>query len=296
MNKNESNTIVLVNPRAGRGRASACLKDFRNLASAEGLQMDTWMTEYPGHARNLAAKALEEGIERLIVIGGDGTLSEVADVIAGSEISLGIVPSGTGNDIARSIGITAGRVDQAFRKIINGDTIRSDVAEELISGRRFISFAGCGFPASVAEKANSMKLLKGRMVFFVSLYAVVKEMKAFPVSLEIDGVREETVCTSVMVHNTPFTGGGLKIAPGAEIDDGYLEVVLVGEIGTLELMANFPRLYSGNHLRHPAFRMVRGRKISIVMPGRQLVSYDGETDFARELDIQVNQGAIKLIV
>lgn len=296
MNTNEQKTIVLVNPSAGRGRALNRLGDFRALASSEGLSLETWMTEYPGHARELAVRALEEGAEKLVVIGGDGTLSEVVDVLAGSEISLGIVPSGTGNDIARTVGIPVGSVRRAYRKIMNGDTIRSDVAEELVSGRRFISFAGCGFPAIVAEKANSMKFLRGRIVFFVSLYAVVTEMKAFPVSLVIDGVREETVCTSVMVHNTPYTGGGLKIAPGAAIDDGYLEVVLVGEIGSLELMKNFPRLYSGSHLRHPAFRMVKGKQISIVMPERQLVSYDGETDFAEELDIRVNQGALKLIV
>lgn len=287
---------VLVNPKAGRGRALRRLSDFEDLAIRHGLAFEIWKTEYSGHAQILAAKAVEQGIDRLVVIGGDGTISDVADRLAGRDISLGIIPGGTGNDVARSIGITSDGISQAFKKILTGDTIKVDIGYEHFSKRSFASFAGCGFPAIVAARANKMKVLKSRFVFFVSLYAVVRQMEDFPVTIDIDGDRREIICTSIMVQNTPYTGGGLKVAPGAVLDDGLLDVIIVGKIGTIELMKNFPKLYSGKHLSHPAFQVVQGRRIKIDLPDKQMVSFDGETDFTDKLDIEINSKAVKLIV
>lgn len=292
----QQKTVVLVNPRAGRGSAVKRKVEFERLALEKGIEYEIYQTEYSGHAQILAGRALEEGADLLVVIGGDGTVSDVADVLAGSPVTIGIIPGGTGNDIARSLGIETNNTPEAFRKIVNGDTILFDVGLDSVSRRRFVSFVGCGFPALVAAKANSMKYMKGRIVFFISLYAVVRKMKGMTVGLAIDGATEELFCTSIMIQNTPYTGGGLKVAPGASINDGLLDVVVVGEIGILELMKNFPRLYTGGHLSHPAFRVLRGRKISVELPERQLVSYDGETDFADRLEIEVKPGAMKLRV
>jgi len=292
----EQSIRVLVNPKAGRGKSAERLVELTELAERKGWSLEIRRTEYPGHARILAGEAREDGVPVLAVIGGDGTISDVADELTGSPVALALIPGGTGNDIARSLGISPEDIGSTFSRIEIGATIKYDVGLERVNGRRFVSFIGCGFPALVAENANRMRLLKGRMVFFISLYAMVRRMKGIPVAITVDGVREEMICTSIMVHNTPYTGGGLKIAPGALVDDGELDVVVVGEIGALELMRNFPGLYAGTHLNHPAFRLVRGKRIGIELPERQLVSYDGETGWTEKLDIEVLPGALRIIV
>lgn len=287
---------VLVNPEAGRGGSGRRLPELEKAGLRFGFSVDLRFTEYPGHARKLAAQALEEGVKQLLVMGGDGTISDVADVLSDTGVEIGIIPAGTGNDIARSLGIIPGDMKEAFGRIVKGDTISFDVGLERVSGRRFVSFVGCGFPAIVAEEANRMKFMKGRSVFFFSLYKAVTKLRGIPLALTLDGQRKEMICTSIMIQNTPFTGGGLKVAPGAEINDGFLDVVVVGEIGRLELMRNFPKLYSGRHLDHPAFQLMKGKHITVELPDNQLVSYDGETDRADRLEIEVKPGAIRLIV
>ncbi len=287
---------VLINPEAGRGKARRRLPELEAACLSYNLSLDPRFTEYPGHARKLAAQVAEEGDDLLVVMGGDGTISDAVDVLADSGVTIGIIPAGTGNDIARSLAILPGDMETAFGRIVKGDTISFDVGLERISGRRFVSFVGCGFPAMVAEEANRMKFMKGSPVFFLSLYKAVLKLRGIPLILTLDGQRKEMICTSIMIQNTPFTGGGLKVAPGAVINDGYFDVVVVGEIGRLELMRHFPKLYSGRHLDHPAFQLLRGKQSSIELPDNQLISYDGETTRADRLEIEVKPGAIRLIV
>lgn len=288
--------LVLINPEAGRGSARRKFPELEAASLKHNLSIDPRFTKHPGHARKLAAQAVEEGEKLLVVMGGDGTISEVADALADSGVTIGVIPAGTGNDIARSLGILPGDTEAAFGRIVKGDTISFDVGLEKLTGRRFVSFIGCGFPAMVAEEANKMKYMKGSPVFFLSLYKAVIKLRGIPLVLTLDGQRKEMICTSVMIQNTPFTGGGLKVAPGARINDGYFDVVVVDEIGRVELMRNFPKLYSGRHLDHPAFHLMRGKQISVELPENQLVSYDGETTSADRLEIEIKPGAIRLIV
>ncbi|MFH1965121.1 MAG: diacylglycerol kinase family protein [Acidobacteriota bacterium] len=287
---------VLINPEAGRGSAGRRFPELEAASLKHSMSIDPRFTKYPGHARKLAAQAVEEGEKLLVVMGGDGTISEVADALADSGVTIGVIPAGTGNDIARSLGILPRDTEAAFSRIVKGDTISFDVGLEKLTGRRFLSFIGCGFPAMVAEEANKMKYMKGSPVFFLSLYKAVIKLRGIPLVLTLDGQRKEMICTSIMIQNTPFTGGGLKVAPGARINDGYFDVVVVDEIGRVELMRNFPKLYSGRHLEHPAFHLMRGKQIKVELPENQLVSYDGETTSAERLEIEIKPGAIRLIV
>jgi YegS/Rv2252/BmrU family lipid kinase len=286
----------LINPKAGRGKAGRRLPELEAACRKYNYLFDPRVTKYPGHARELAIQAVEDGEKLLVVMGGDGTISDVVDVLADSGIVIGLIPAGTGNDIARSLGILPGNMEDAFGRIVKGDTISFDVGLEKGSDRRFVSFVGCGFPALVAEEANKMKFLKGRLVFFLSLYKAVINLRGIPLILTLDGQRTEMLCTSIMIQNTPFTGGGLKVAPGARINDGYFDVVAVGEIGRVELMKNFPKLYSGRHLDHPAFQLMRGKHIIVELPENQLVCYDGEITSADRLEIEIKPGAIRLII
>jgi len=287
---------VLINPKAGRGKAGRRLSELEAACRKYNYLLDPRFTKYPGHARELAIQAMEDGAKLLAVMGGDGTISDVVDVLADSGVVIGLIPAGTGNDIARSLGILPGDMEDAFGRIVKGDTISFDVGLEKGSDRRFVSFVGCGFPALVAEEANKMKFLRGRLVFFLSLYKAVINLRGIPLILTLDGQRTEMLCTSIMIQNTPFTGGGLKVAPGARINDGYFDVVAVGEIGRVELMKNFPKLYSGRHLDHPAFQLMRGKQIIVELPENQLVCYDEEITSADRLEIEIKPGAIRLIV
>ena len=120
-----------------------------------------------------------------------------------------------------------------------------------------------GFPAQVADESNRLKWLRGHLAFIVAIYKALWKMKPVAMEIELDNQILSQDCTSVLVLNTPFTGGGLQFAPDAKVDDGLFDIVVVGKIGKLDLMANFPRVYTGSHLKHPSFSLFKAASVDI---------------------------------
>ncbi len=233
------------------------------------------LTDGPGHARELAGQAVLAGARVVVVAGGDGTVGEVAEVLKGTGVSLGIVPVGTGNDLARSLGLPMGSPAGALTVIERGQTRLVDVGID--RGRVFVSVLGVGFPAAVARRANRLGRLKGAGAFTWAVYVELLRMKPFPLRISFNGGEVfEFEVTSVLVQNTASTGGGMKTAPGAEVDDGFLDVVVVGDIGRAALMWHFPKVYQGRHLTHPCFRAYRCRSVMLDSPRRVERMGDGE--------------------
>jgi YegS/Rv2252/BmrU family lipid kinase len=226
-------------------------------------------------------------------MGGDGTVGDVANGLIGSDVELGIIPVGTGNDIARSLGLPPSP-EGALKSALQGEARKVDVGQD--GETCFLSVLGIGFPADVAEFANNQTFWQGSAAFFFAVYHSVQKMRAFPVEIELDKLTIRERCSSIMIQNTRYTGGGLKIAPSAEMDDGYLDIVVVGDIGKMDFMFNFPRVYLGNHLSHKAFSAYRSRTVKIVseVPLRKI--FDGDIKGATPVDARILPGALSIVV
>lgn len=285
---------LVVNPAAGHGAGRRQLAELRAAGKELGLDLAVWMTEYPGHAMELAAKAVEEGARRVVVMGGDGTVGEVAGRLVQSGSALGIVAVGTGNDVARSLGLPLNNPRRALEIICSGKVTEIDVG---VSGsRHFLSVFGAGFPVEVAAAANKIRKLKGSSVFILAICNSLRRMKPFRSQIKLDNQVLEGSFTSLLVQNTPYTGGGLLIAPMAQLDDGSLDVITVGQIGKAELLMNLPRLYRGKHLGHPKFKLAKCETVEIKTEESIPTMFDGDVFGSTPVRIEVKRKALKVIV
>lgn len=283
---------IIVNPKAGRGSLQSHLRTLKSYIAAQGLDCEFVETNYPGHAIELAREAESSGFDGVVAVGGDGTVSEVVRGLAGSQIRIGIIAVGTGNDVARSFQLPINQPVEAFRVIEQGFVFDADIG---IDGRRaFISVVGVGFPTEVAERANRMRLVRGPAAFFLATYRSLVNMKPVPMTVELDDTTFEGSFTSVMVQNTPYTGGGLLIAPDASLNDGKLDVLLVGDIGRLDLMLNFPSIYKGKHLSHPKFNSYRSSRVRITSPYPLSKMFDGDIGGALPVDAKALARNVKI--
>lgn len=286
--------MIIANPRAGHGRGRGGVGRLREAIRRRGLDCTTVITESPGHATELARRAADSAVPRVGVMGGDGTVSEAVQGLVGSETALAIIPLGTGNDVARSLGIPRGDLEAALDVAVHGEPRAIDVGRE--RDRHFVSVLGVGFPAIVAQEANSFTRLRGSAAFFVAVYKALHRLRAVPLTIELDGRAIDMECVAVMVQNTPFTGGGLKMAPDAEVDDGELDVVLVDDIGRFDLMVHFPRVYSGRHLEHPSFSAHRARAVTVRSPEPLPKMFDGDLCGRTPLEADVVRGGVRVVV
>jgi diacylglycerol kinase (ATP) len=251
----------LVNPKAGRGLGSASFNQLRTLASraGAGFVVSRKVTDLAEQARRAAA----DGIERLLVAGGDGTQQLALQGLAGTECALGVIPVGTGNDLAGTLKVPPD-LDASVRWNLAGGIRPVDL----------ISYLGVGFDSEVTRFANNVKILRGPLVY---PYSVIHTLATFqPPAMRIvhdEGVFEGRVMFTTLA-NLPRFGGGMRIAPQAEIDDGILDLVIVKEISRRTLLSVFPKVYNGTHVGHPAVLFVRTRRAEITID-RAMTLYGG---------------------
>jgi diacylglycerol kinase (ATP) len=259
----------LVNPSSGRGTGKAHLDRIRVLASklGAGLCVSRKVSDLSEQAR----KAAEEGVERLLVAGGDGTMHHAVQGLAGTSCALGVIPLGSGNDLAGTLGIPPD-LEAAVGRAVQGEVRRIDLARV---GETFcVGYAGVGFDSEVTRYANEVKVLRGPLIYF---YAVIHTLITFePPRMRVvhdEGEFEGKVMFAV-VNNLPRFGGGMRIAPDARIDDGLLDLVIVQEIPKPTLLSVFPKVYNGRHVGHPAVQIVRTRRAEITID-RPMTMYGG---------------------
>jgi diacylglycerol kinase (ATP) len=265
----ESGIRFLVNPAAGRGAGKAHLDRIRVLASRHGagLVLSRKVSDLAEQAR----RAAEDGIERLLVAGGDGTMHHAAQGLAGTACALGVIPLGSGNDLAGTLGIPSD-LEVAVERALKGEVRRIDLAR--VGETYCIGYAGVGFDSEVTRFANEVKFLRGPLIYF---YAVIHTLITFePPRMKVvyDGGEFEGRVMFTVVNNLPRFGGGMLIAPDARIDDGLLDLVIVREVPKSTLLTVFPKVYSGRHVGHPAVTIVRTRRAEITID-RAMTMYGG---------------------
>jgi diacylglycerol kinase (ATP) len=255
------------------------------------------LSEFPGH---LAQVASETESSLLVVVGGDGTVNEVVNGVAGTGAEIALLSSGTGEDFGRTHGVPDD-FDDAVRTVLDGATRTIDVGKvecEGSSARFFANVGSVGMSGAVARRANAMsKALGGRVTFF---YALTREFLAWQnteVVVELDdGFRREASLHDVIVANGRFHGGGMKLAPDAAQDDGLFDVVTIGDVNKLDFLTTAPKLYSGRYLSHPKVELLRSSTVAISAAEPLPLEVDGEPIGTTPARFEVVPAALRLRV
>jgi YegS/Rv2252/BmrU family lipid kinase len=264
--------LVLVNPSAGGGRARDLLPRLEGALRGRDLEYRLVLTTSLEHGCEEARRAAAGG-EICVVMSGDGLIGQIGGVLAGGETPLGVIPGGRGNDFARVMGIPT-EIPAAIEVLARGATRTVDVGE--VNGRRFLCVASCGFDSDANRIANEARFVKGNLVY---LYAALRAMAAWrpaTFTVVLDGERHEFSGYSIAVANAKAFGGGMYIAPNAEIDDGRLDVVSIGESGKLHYLANLPKVYKGRHVDNEEVTVARASKVQISADRPFAVYADGD--------------------
>jgi diacylglycerol kinase (ATP) len=255
------------------------------------------LSEFPGH---LAQAASEARGALLVVVGGDGTVSEVVNGVGGTDTEIALLSSGTGEDFGRTHAVPS-RFDDAVRTVLGGGTRTIDLGRVECEGspsRFFANVGSAGMSGAVARRANAMtKALGGRVTFF---YALTREFLAWQnteVVVELDGgVRRDGRLHDVIVANGRYHGGGMKLAPDARQDDGLFDVVLIGDVSKLDFLTTAPKLYSGRYLSHPKVELLRSSTVLIDAAEALPLEVDGEPIGTTPARFEVVPAALRLRV
>jgi diacylglycerol kinase (ATP) len=259
----------LLNPAAGRGAGAAHIHRLRILASRAGAGLVS--SKSAADLAEQARRAAADGIERLIVAGGDGTMHHVAQGLAGTDCALGVVPLGSGNDLAGTLGIPL-KLEPAVERALTGPVRRMDLAR--VGETWCIGYAGVGFDSEVTRFANEVKILRGPLIYLYSVIHTLATFKPPVMRIAHDQGIFEGKAMFVVAANLPRFGGGMKIAPDARIDDGLLDLVIVREVSRATLLNVFPKVYTGRHVTHPAVTLVRTARVAITLD-REMTLYGG---------------------
>ena len=298
---------LAVNPTAGGGRgARAGLRALVGLRAA-GRRVQVLLGDGPAALAALIAEAVGAGTDGLVLVGGDGMVHLGVNVVAGTSTPVGIVPAGTGNDIARGLGLPVRGPDTAVTAILAGlrrgprrvDAVRC--TGEQASGW-FAGVLGTGFDAAVNERANGWGGWPARAGTVRYLTAVARELpvlRPLEYRLELDGQQRRVRALLVAAANAPSYGGGMRVCPDARMDDGLLDVLVVHPVGRGEFLRILPRVYSGTHTTHPQVEVVRARRVGIssdVIGSDRVVGYaDGERFSPLPLQCEVVPGALGVL-
>jgi YegS/Rv2252/BmrU family lipid kinase len=301
-------TLVIANPRSRNRAASRRLKSLEaKLRSALG-PLDIECTRAPRDAERIAREGVRSGIERIIVAGGDGTLSEVVTGLLSAQLGdyavIGLLPLGTASDFARGLGQPPD-VDAAIERLAAGKTLRADAGRvtyrtddrQEVTGY-FANVASFGLSGVVDELVNrTTKVFGGRMSYMIGTVRGIARYRSGPVSISIDGELVFDGPLSVAaVANGPYFGGGMRVAPNARIDDGLFDWVIVPGMSRCALLRKFPLLYRGSHIRDPQILQGRGRVIEACgVAGPIRLDVDGESLGVLPARFELLPGAITLI-
>ena len=283
---------LLTNPSAGKGAGSRTAAIALPRLREAGFHVRELQGEDGPEALALARQAVAEGVESLVVVGGDGMVHMAVQALAGTEVNLGIIPAGTGNDVARYVDVPR-KNPQAAADIVVGSHVRTiDLAKAGPS--YFVTVLAAGFDSKVNERANHMRWPKGQMRYNLATIAELRVFEPLHYTLELDGEVRHLDAMLVAVGNGPSFGGGLRITHGAELEDGMLDVVIIKPMSKVELVKTYPKLYYGGHVTHPAYEHHLVRSVTVASPG--IVAYaDGERIGALPLTVEVVPKALRVL-
>ena len=257
--------MVVANPTSGGGRARSLLPPAVSTLRALGVEPQVVITRDGAHGPAVAREAAAAGARAVVAVGGDGLVGSCAAALAGSATALAVIPAGTGNDLARNLGLDPRDPFRSLSCLAAGRTRRIDTVAARGQGwtARYTCVAGAGFDSETNELANSLTWLRGTPRYVAAVFRTLARFRPARFSMRVDGHAYGGRAMMVAVANATSYGGGMRICPDARLDDGLLDVCVVGALPRLEFAATFPKVFRGTHVSHPAVHMTRGRHIEL---------------------------------
>jgi len=300
--------LVIVNPNAGSGKGQKDWHKISSLLRKYNLEFSAKFTESKGHAINCTREGIKTGYRKIISVGGDGTLNEIVngiflnDTCSPSDLSIAVIPVGTGNDWGRMFGITHD-YESAIRIIKENKLMKHDIG--LISffsgkeqnNRYFINIAGLGFESMVVRKTNNQKEngRSGKAIYLYNLLTCLISYSNTRAEVVIDGEKTVSDVFSMNVGNGRYCGGGMRQTPDARPDDGVFDVTVINGIGKFEIIRNLKILYDGTILSHPKIRGYKCRNIKVSSDTLIYAEADGETLGHTPLEFNIFPAALNII-
>lgn len=266
--------LLLVNPTSGGGKGKSQGQIVRDYLARHSLDF----IEISGSSYESAASALAHAIrktshlEALIVVGGDGMVHLAIQELAKSSVPLILIPAGTGNDFARSLGLPLSDPISILERSRKNSATAIDLGT--VNGRFFCEVLSTGFDSVVNERANRMRLISGRSKYNLAILLELPLFRPRRYAFAVDGASFEVDAMLIAIANGASYGGGMRVCPDAKLDDGRFDLMILEPVSKLEFLRVFPRVFSGSHIDHPRVRIMRGSKVEVEA---QAVAYaDGE--------------------
>lgn len=281
--------LLLANPTSGSGRGDEVQKlVISALRSRDISFQDISGSSYESARTNLRTALASTIPAAVIVIGGDGMVHLCIQELAAREIPMMLIPAGTGNDFARSLGIAIHNPIRCLEYALNNPTTSVDLG--LVDGEYFAEILSTGFDSRVNERANRMRL-KSKVKYDLAMLAELPVFKPLEYEIDLDGNRFKAKAMLIAVANGISYGGGMKICPEADLKDGLLDLMILEPVSKFEFLRVFPKVFKGTHISHPKVKILKGRKIKI---HADAVAYaDGERIGELPISAEIVPGALR---
>jgi len=289
--------VVIANPAAGHGGAGRLIGKVTSALHRLRVPHEVRVSESGPDLERLARAAAEDGTSVVAALGGDGTVSLAANGIIGTGAALAALPAGTGDDFAKGIG--AGKLETAIELLANPKTVDLDVIEVTTGSaqRSYVNIAGAGFDSEVNETANGMRVRLGATgTYLAALMKTLSKFSPAAFTIQVDDELIELDAMLVEIGSGRWTGGGMRVLPGAWMNDGLLDVCIVEALSKPAFLRSFPRVFTGSHTTHPKVRMRTGTRVQVEANRRVPVYADGELIGPLPAIFEVRPAALPVVV
>lgn len=286
--------LVCINPVAGRGTSKKVLNDllrYADLQSIDCLVIES--SKDPSLLANLMSKIDLPRYSAVIAIGGDGIVNQVLQAIVGKSVALYVIPTGTGNDFARSSGLLTLKPSKILRTIFDEDSEFIDLGK-ITHGdnqRFFGQILSTGFDALVNERANQNQIVSGKMKYNIATALELPSFKPIHYKIELDGQSREFHAMLFAIANGSSYGGGMQLVPHADRRDGEFDLMILHPVSKLELIKVFPKVFSGRHVNHPAVEFIKAKSVKI--HAKSVAYADGEKISELPINVEIVPRALK---
>lgn len=289
------NILFIVNPVSGNGKSKKIFPKVEKYLKEHHIRYEVNYTKYKGHAIEIAKESrLRNDVTAIVAVGGDGTLFEIINGIYPTEIPLGYIPTGTGNDYGRQMGISNDPII-AVKRILKLDVRNIDIGQ--INERLFLNVSSLGFDGQIAKYANESKLKKfGKLVYIIGVIKALWSFKPKEIYLKIDdNIHTFKGVWLIAIANNKYYGGGMMISPNSINDDGVLDVCVIKDLSRFKLLRIFPTIFNGTHIKYPYVTLLKGKNIMIETEDEIVVQSDGEILEEHEVNIKIIKKGLRII-
>ena len=268
------NIKIIVNPRAGNGQARETGYEVEKYLCERGIEYSLDSTFRPKGAISLTKKAVEEGFELIIAVGGDGTVNEVANGMMGSKSTLAVIPAGNENNFSKMLGLSSNDLKEACETALYG--VKKQIDAGKINDKYFLNGIGIGLGAEIHGKKRIFPGIRGKKGYLINLFSALTKFRSQKLNIKMGTVNLDTNVLFTKISNGKFVGGGVQISPNADMEDGLFDVCVLNDIGKMRFLFNLPRLIGNRqHKIHP-LNIFRTDEIQINSHSPIKIVYDGE--------------------